>query len=133
MNESSRNSLEQQEAMYALQSVKKVREEDTSEDYFIQVKRLPAMVLTNGLGHSLAFLRSKAANKSADKSGHRALFDDIAGWLQEIEVYPSEGEIMEHIMKGSMNKYLEAQSHVMRLLTWLVRFANAYLESGEED
>lgn len=133
MSGSSRNSLEQQEAMYALASVKDIQAKKASGDYFTQVKRLPAMVLTNGLGHSLAFLRSKAGKNSAEESGHRALFDDVAGWLQELEVYPSEGEIMEHILKGSMSKYLEAQSHVMRLLTWLVRFANAYLESEEED
>lgn len=131
MTEASRNSLEQQEAIYALEKVKDIQEENISGEYFRQVKRLPAMVLTNGLGHSLAFLLASAEGKSRDNSGHQALFEDIAGWLHELEVYPNKGEVLNHMMKGSMSTYIEAQNYVMRILTWLVRFANAYLDSEE--
>jgi CRISPR-associated protein Cmr5 len=131
MTETMTKSLEQDEALYALKSIQSLQDgsREIQRDYLTQVKRLPAMVLSNGLGHSLAFLLAK--DKESESSVYYSLFKHIADWLTEQKVYPAEGDIMKHMMEGTMTQYIEAQSYVMRILTWLVRFAKAYLSSEE--
>lgn len=128
MTETMTKSLEQAEALYALESIQGIGAE-IQRDYLTQIKRLPAMVLSNGLGHSLAFLLAKA--EKSKSSAYYILFRHIADWLTKQGVYPSEGDIMKHMMEGTMTQYIEAQSYVVRILTWLVRFAKAYVSSEE--
>ncbi len=135
MTASKERSLEQKEALFALQCVGRIRSKNNKElesNYFIQIKRFPAMVLTNGLGQSLAFLLARTDKNSSESSGHKALYNDIAKWLVANDIYPKEGTIIEQLMKNDMNKYMQAEQFTLRFLSWLVRFAKAYLSSDKE-
>lgn len=131
MTETMTKSLEQDEACHALKAIQSLQDGslENQRDYLTQITRLPAMVLSNGLGHSMAFLLAK--DEKSKSSVYYVLFKHIADWLTEQGVYPAEGDIMRHMMEGNMTQYIEAQSYVMRILTWLVRFAKAYLSSEE--
>lgn len=126
MPESIIRSLEQEEALFALQCVESVKRDNKKEsEYLSLVNRLPAMLLTNGLGQTLAFLQAK------DEEHHKFLMNHITTWLtKERGVYPTDGNMIKHLMENDMNTYINAQQLTLRLLSWLVRFAKAYLKSS---
>jgi len=89
---------------------------------------LPAMILQNGFGQTLAFLLAKAGDNQADK--HYIAFEIITDWLREKEVLNGESkeEVMEYISNQmDQAQYLHAQRETLAMLEWLKRFANAEL------
>jgi CRISPR-associated protein Cmr5 len=129
MSKSKLRSLEQEEALYALQCVESIEKDSKKEsEYLSLVNRLPAMLLTSGIGQTLAFLQAKGEDH------HNLLMTHITTWLtKERGVYPAEGSIIKHLMENDMNAYINAQQLTLRLLSWLVRFAKAYLKSEKGD
>ncbi|MGH3085947.1 MAG: type III-B CRISPR module-associated protein Cmr5 [Rubrobacteraceae bacterium] len=115
--------LSQKRAAYALGRVQAVGKE--GHDYARLCRDLPAMLLQNGLGQSLAFLISKNEN------AHAALYADISGWLiHERRIYAG-GDLIKAVMEGGRNEYMAAQEEALELSGWLKRFADATI--GKED
>src|SRR3990170_2581782 len=72
---------EQQRAKAAWKEIQKVDQmvPDKKRKYRGLVLKLPVVILTNGLGQALAFLKSKG---SGDKSNpHEIVYDHLQGWL----------------------------------------------------
>jgi len=124
--------LEQERAHYAWTRVKAVNEGDkgTANDVAMYLKGMPAMVLSNGLGQSLAFMLSKAKGNQAD--AHYIVYDMIAEWLvDKRNVYGgSKAELMLAIIEGDRAIYQQAQGETWALLVWLKKFADAYIRPG---
>lgn len=135
MTDAEIQTLDQQEARFAIRCIEEVKEsnESVKGDYFTQVKQLPTRILSNGLGQSLAFLFAKSEKKTRKDSGHRLLYDHIAEWLEERTVYPEKGPLLETMMQNDMSRYIEAQYHALRFLEWLVKFARAHLSTQKEN
>jgi CRISPR-associated protein Cmr5 len=115
--------LSQERAAYALG---RVQEAGADHDYARLCRDLPAMLLQNGLGQSLAFLLSKGDEKAA-----RGLYEDISGWLiGERRIY-SGNKLIEAVMEGDRREYMAAQEEALELSGWLKRFADATI--GKED
>jgi len=101
-------SLDLQRADHALQAVEKLKGKDIGH-YVSYVRALPANILQNGLGQSLASLL--AAQGEGKESLHR-LYDQIQEWLcQSYEGAPYAGKpkLMQAITAGSEQDYLHAQ------------------------
>ncbi len=114
--------LSQERAAYALGRVQAVGKD---HDYARLCRDLPVMLLQNGLGQSLAFLRSKNENAQG------ALYADISGWLiRERRIYDGD-DLIEAVMEGGRNEYMAAQEEALELSGWLKRFADATI--GKED
>jgi len=115
--------LSQERAAYALG---RVRDVGGDAEYARLCRDLPVMLLQNGLGQSLAFLRSK------DGNAHKALYADISGWLiHERRIY-GEGDLSEAVMEGGRDEYIAAQEEALELSGWLKRFADALIIGRDE-
>lgn len=117
--------LSQERAAYAL---KRVQEAGKDYDYARFCRDLPAMLLGNGLGQTLAFLTSK---KGEQKAAGR-LYDDLSGWLvrEERGIYAGN-DLIEAVMDGDRQSYTAAHEEAVELSGWLKRFADALI--GKED
>lgn len=98
---------------------------------------LPAMVLQNGFGQTLAFLVAKGSEverktqnivlKPKDK--HIAAFRIIVSWLVQRNLLQNgkPAEVLKRISEMTQPQYLQAQKETLAMLEWLKRYANAGL------
>jgi len=108
-----------------------LKEEEASKlraAYGRQAKRIPAQIQTNGLGQTLAFLRSKGKGQR-DKE-HQAVYDDISEWVTR-EMGWSGCDLLRKIMDSDSATYRRAMAEAIAYLTWLKRFAEAELPSED--
>jgi CRISPR-associated protein Cmr5 len=96
---------------------------------------LPAMILQNGFGQTLAFLISKGKNKEQKEQNgdkHLAAFRIIKDWLIKRKLIHQEktSDILKQISEMEQSKYLQAQKETLAMLEWLKRYANAELFEG---
>ncbi|MCK9521798.1 MAG: type III-B CRISPR module-associated protein Cmr5 [Proteobacteria bacterium] len=125
---------EQKRSQFALEKTKEIEKNiklDKETANFLV--GLPTLVLTNGLGQSLAFLLSKQDDKR-----HQTGFDVIRSWLNK--VFPklfgdikTRRDLLSKLTVLSSGEYVTAQSEVLQMLNWLKRYARAFEEkkSGE--
>jgi CRISPR-associated protein Cmr5 len=124
---------QQERAAFALENLpcnKGVVDEKTANF----ITGTPTMILTNGLGQTLAFLLSKKSGKE------KQVFDIIKKWLcremsgdDEFGKAPlSEIDFLKKFNKLSQQKYLAAQHETLKLLEWLKRYARAFQTAGVE-
>jgi CRISPR-associated protein Cmr5 len=121
---------EQRRAQAAWEAVEAVRggKKDYAEEYGSTVKKLPMMILTNGLGQALAFLKAKAKGKEDDE--HEAVFRHLSGWVgKELKL---EGDLLSAVVSGDSNAYRRATAESLAFLTWLKKFVEA-ANLGKED
>jgi len=137
--------LDQLRADYALQKIRrwldesgKVIQTKHAEEYARFVRRAPSMVLTNGLLQTLAFLLAKAGDEAQASS--QQLYKDLSDWLlgpkteerpERVYTDGSEKELIRAIMKGTRAHYIQARIAALGLLTWMAKFAEAFLPKGK--
>lgn len=125
--------LEQERAADALKKVKTLLKQaetdktkaDSNDKYASYVKSLPATILMNGLGQAAATLMASNAGE------HKLLYQHLQGWLCRNESsapYPRTSDLLESITGNNREAYLRAQAEALAWLTWLKKFAVAYLE-----
>ncbi len=119
-------SLEQDRAAFAWAAVKAVKDKNFEKDYKSLVKKVPVLIMTNGLGNTLGYLKSKG------KKHHEELIGNINRWATKREF--GGDDILEWIIDGGTSSFqvMQASREVLCMLNWLKRFATAELE-GEED
>ncbi|MCF2136443.1 MAG: type III-B CRISPR module-associated protein Cmr5 [Candidatus Thorarchaeota archaeon] len=141
MSNGVRLTLEQEEAKFALECIEKVKDnilEITSServqiksypsDYHRFAKRLPAMILNNGLGPTLAFIKASSEKENDSSKAAAAIYSHFTHWLcKSRQVYPEDKDLLKSIVSTEMYTYFEAQDLALRLATWLSRLADAYL------
>ena len=123
------HTLEQKRATFALAAIEREKAKPNGrEDYGRHVKKLPAMILNNGLGQALAFLLADGKEPSKE------LYKDVQEWLQgesdadhPRRIYAGSGELIKLLMGGNRSQYLQAQDETLKLLVWMKQFADAYL------
>jgi CRISPR-associated protein Cmr5 len=116
--------LAQQRSEFALEGVKTF---PGDRDKFKKLAAgLPAMILQNGFGQTLAFLLAKG------KGEHIQAFDLMIRWLENRRVINDRdrGKAMESISIMSQKDYLYAQEEAMQVVEWVKRYANADLFSS---
>jgi CRISPR-associated protein Cmr5 len=144
--------LEQRRARFAHDAVAEIRKtEKEKEDYATLAQDLPASILQNGLGQTVAFLMSKAEGK--EKSSHGLLLRQLATWLiDKVKgrgILPDPGNstpLTERLMdallyeqggtRTTRSQWRRAEQEALELAIWLKRFAEALIEkpksTGEE-
>lgn len=128
--------MAQKRAGYALQRVVNIRSDKNEFKNFSA--GIPAMILQNGFGQTLAFLLAKGTDKDGkikQNDKHIDQFDIIKDWLslQEGDINncfvreKDRTKLMQELMNMKQNDYLDAQNETLALLEWVKRFANADL------
>ncbi len=130
------STIEQDRAKHALAQIHSLLNfsEDWQGHYKSYVKGLPASILSNGLGQSLATLLSTAKGKRED--AHYVLYQHVEKWLgrsDPLAPYAGASDVIEAITSHDQRAYRAAQMETMAYLVWLKKFAAAFLLGGEEE
>ncbi len=128
--------LEQKRAQKAWEQVGEVASEGgkLGENYRSLVRKTPAMIKTNGLGQTLAFLLSKS--KEGESGAEGKLYKHLGDWLLGGESpLPLSGSgtgssLMEKVVSLDSALYRQATREALAYLGWLKRFAEARLGGG---
>ncbi|MDH7477716.1 MAG: type III-B CRISPR module-associated protein Cmr5 [Candidatus Bathyarchaeota archaeon] len=123
-------SLEQERARFSwdcVNGVKALKDEDIEEKYSSYVKRAPALILTNGLGNTLAFYRSK------DEKAYKLLYEHINGWFKK-KCHINQ-DVIEWLISENTSSLdiFRVTKEILALLSWMKRFAEAELKGGESE
>lgn len=102
-------------------------------EYCSTVMKLSSLILTNGLGQTLAFLKSKG--KGDKTKPQEKVYQHLQEWLISTEVISwgriTKVELIERIMLIDSNKYRLVTMEALSFLNWLKRFADAILKNGD--
>jgi len=122
--------VEQERANHAWQCVNEVKDKPFAGDYRTIAVKTPSLILTNGLGQTLAFLKAKGKGDPSDE--HEVLYQHMSNWLkQQLKL---NGDLLEWIVNSANSQqYRLATMEALALLQWLKRFAEAILPKGGEE
>jgi CRISPR-associated protein Cmr5 len=120
---------EQERAAQAWKDVSGVKTKTFEGLYGGWVKKLPALILTNGLGQALAFLLAKGKRQEAAKT----LYDHLSKWIMA-EVAQVQGvKLLDWLIKHDSAQYRRATTEALAFVNWLKRFAEAELTIVEPE
>ena len=133
--------IEQGRAKFAFEKVKEISDnsEDGSErlkeNYKSMAKKLPVLIKTNGLGQTLAFLKSKGGK--IDKktiNAHDKLYEHIGTWLQTegFKGLVDPGELVEQVINLESHAYRQVTVETLALLNWMRRFVDGLMKNVGE-
>jgi len=139
-------SVSQERAQFAYRVIKEAINKGeinfTIKDFSSFVAGLPAMILQNGLGHTLCFLLAKACDQKSNKykkeDKHWFAFNAMVEWLQKRELLPhdvslnSHGVIDEIIKKKSL-EMMVLQEEALRFLEWFKVMSKIFVEGKDAD
>ena len=106
------------------EKTKKPTPSKQQKEYKSYVKKIPMMVLTNGLGATFAFVYSKK-----DKDAYGLIYEQTKEWLKA----PKDKELVEWIIYQESPEYRATTNEVLALFGWLKRFADGMIEGEAEN
>lgn len=115
---------EQTRSAFALEQIRTVFNDQVDEKTANFIVGTPTLILTNGLGQTLAFLLSKKKELK-----QKAVFDMIRKWLMKEIPALQGGAEMDFLKKfASLDQttYLTCQQEALAMLQWLKRYARAF-------
>jgi CRISPR-associated protein Cmr5 len=99
------------------------KESKKQKEYKSYVKKIPMMILTNGLGATFAFVYSKKKNGNA----WELVYNQTKEWLK----VPQNDELVKWIIDQDSQSYRAVTNEVLALFNWLKRFADGMIEEVE--
>jgi CRISPR-associated protein Cmr5 len=134
--------LEQQRAQRAWECVQDAtsQSQEFKKKYGSLARKVPTLVLTNGLGQTLAFLLAKAKRhepeqkRSVEAKAHDLLLVHLSSWvLSQVasSTTASNGDLLQWVLHNDSVAYRRATMEALAFLTWLKRFAEAELPTED--
>lgn len=109
-----------------------IEDKKLKKEYRSLVMRLPALIITNGLGQTLAYLKAKGKDADPDNNPHERIYRDIQGWLNKRGIqWQAKGELIERIITLDSINFRFVTQETLSFLSWLKRFADAVLPKEE--
>lgn len=128
--------LEQRRATVAAEC--RADEGFSSKDYRSLAKKVPAMLMTNGLGQTLAYLQAKA--KGSETTAEGLMYKHLSKWLKDPDCpvkwldqsgrLVTDEDLLKRIQSVPSVIYRQATREALIFAGWLKRFAEAL--AGEE-
>lgn len=119
--------LQQQRAKFAYDCVSEIKQQDNNKlkkEYKSLVRGFSSMILQNGLGQSLAFLKAKG------EQHHNKLYEHINLWLRN--KFASNNRdfdvLLRIINENASVEYRLYTKEALSFLTWLKKFVEAELD-----
>jgi len=129
--------LEQERMKKAYEFVSNVKEnyKEIRSEYSSLAKKLPSMIVHNGLITTIVFLRSKAGRRKDGRGGnnitpHGKLLEQLLSYLKDRSLIESE-EYESFINKTEnmeIEEYMFITQDVLAFATWLKRIAEGEIE-----
>lgn len=139
MSKSTRQTVEQCRAAQAWHDIKAIKDDKNKkeDEYKSLVRSIPAMVLSHGLGQTLAFLRSKGyeGGKLKGDKPHGALYCHLSNWVCEQMGWGKNSDLLltkltSDPQTATTANYRRATVETLAYIQWLKRFAEAELEGS---
>ncbi len=120
---------EQRRAEFVLEKIKSTYPDNVPKNTANFFTGLPATILSNGLGQTMAFLLSKGEKK------YEEAFEFINEWLikdGKINDNDNDLEFLMNLSSIDQRKYIAAQCETLALLQWFKRYTRAFKEEELE-
>lgn len=117
--------IEQKRAEFAYNKIIEVKNTG-NKDYKSLARGFSSMILQNGLGQALAFLKAKK------KEHHLAIYNHINLWLKECFGKSNNFDILAAIRNETSSEYRLYTKETLAFLIWLRKFAEAELPEKED-
>lgn len=124
--------IQQRRAKFALERIQqlpiKLKPKEQTE-FTSYASGLPAMIHMNGLGQAMAFYKVK----SKDRESCAQLYQLVSDWLtQPGQPYAGQKTVLDGITQCHMQHYQLAQAEALVLMSWVKKFAKAFLTDEEQ-
>ncbi len=129
------NKLEKGRAEFAYKCAKNALEKlDTKrqKEYRSYTRRIPTMILTNGLGQALAFVKAKSESGNA----YQLIYNQLTQYLKSdsttrVMMPPQSNDLVEWVISCDSMMYRYIAEEVLAFLSWIKRFAEGMIEGDE--
>lgn len=125
------NKLERGRAEFAYKRVEEAIEKlkDKKKEYLSYTRKIPQMILSNGLGQALAFVKAK----SKDGNTYDLIYKQITEYLKgnstsRIQMPSDKTELIEWVISCDSADYRYITQEILAFLNWLKRFAEGMIE-----
>lgn len=133
--------LEQGRAGFSYDKVLEARCElgEKASEYKSYVKKTPMLIKTNGLGATLAFIKSKGKSKESkgkDKNAWHIIYQQITDWVDKNAKYIADrkGEdLVKVVVSLETPAYRALTKEILALFNWLRRFVEGLIEGEASD
>ncbi len=130
------NKLEKGRAEFAYERVKDAISKlnaKQQKEYRSYVRKIPTMILTNGLGQTLAFVKAKSEKGNA----YELIYEQLTAYLRSnstarISMPPGENDLVKWVISCDSKDYRYITQELLAFLNWLKRFAEGMIEDKEE-
>jgi CRISPR-associated protein Cmr5 len=126
--------LEKGRAEFAYKCVLEAKEKlgADSKKYKSYAKKIPSMILSNGLGQTLAFIKSKR------EKAYEFLYSQLTGYMKSentvrIPMPKEEEDLTRWVISCNSSKYRYISQEILAFLGWLKRFAEGMIEEERND
>ncbi|TCO60228.1 type III-B CRISPR module-associated protein Cmr5 [Caldanaerobacter subterraneus] len=115
-------------------------EKERRKEYRSYARKIPTMILTNGLGQALAFLKAKAGTDEEENEAekgksrvYRLLYEQITRYMKSettsrISMPPEREDLLGWVISCDSVEYRYITQEILAFLTWLSRFAEGMIE-----
>jgi CRISPR-associated protein Cmr5 len=131
--------LEKGRAEFAYRCVEKAIEifKDNSKkqkEYKSYARKIPTMILSNGLGQTLAFIKAKSEKGNA----YDLIYQQLTEYMKSdqtarIKMPQEENDLVEWVISCNSSTYRYITQEILAFLNWLKRFAEGLIEVEEEE
>jgi len=122
--QSQRQTTEQIRAVQAWNAISDIQDHysNIAGKYGTLARGLPAMIQTNGLAVTAAFLASKPLGENNKNREHERMLAHLGTRLQDVL---GSSDLMEFVRTASTDKYRRATAELITYATWVKRYAEA--------
>jgi CRISPR-associated protein Cmr5 len=137
-NETIITKLEKGRAEFAYRCVEEAIEtfkEDSKKqkEYKSYTRKIPTMILSNGLGQTLAFIKAKSEKGNAYDLIYKQLTEYMkSDHTARIKMPQEKNELIEWVISCNSSTYRYITQEILAFLNWLKRFAEGLIEVEEE-
>ena len=138
--------LENGRAEFAYRCVNEAKQPDTSKykenissDYKAYIKKISPLVMTNGIGNTLAYIvsKGKAHNKKEKNNAYDLIYAQLSAWLSNENngciLLPSDTYLLEFIISQPSTVYRQITTETLAFLNWLRRLSEGMIEGDEDE
>lgn len=125
------NKLEKGRAEFAYECMMEIvnTTDEKKKEYRSYIRRLPTMILTNGLGQALAFVVAKSENGNAYELIYKQLTNYMKSkYITKIQMPQDEKEFLKWVISCDSQTYRYITQEILAFLNWLKRFAEGMIE-----
>ena len=130
---------QQKRAKFALNELKdKVSKNEVDSKLATFIVGMPNMILSNGIGQSMAFLMAKAKSKPERKFVFYTIkkylcqnYASVFGTFKQDDAQ-DDYNFLKKFNEVPQNEYIKMQDEVLRMLEWLKRYARAFETESKE-